>query len=361
MKEKISSIQLFSMFILSFISSSIGLSLYMTVKIASIDSYIGVLIGSFIGIIPFLIFLYIFNYKKDKTIFEKNTILFGKVFGNIINYILVILFFFVGAIILFNLSNFIVSQYLADTPLIYILILFGIILYHILNKGIETISRVSTIFCLIFLSFFVFGVIVLNKDVKLDNLKPILEFGLNKPLIAGCANSIITTIPFYTILVIPKNNIIDNKKTTKYLVIGYIISSFMLFMISFISTSILGKYLINLYQYPGYMTLKKVSIFEFIDRIENFLSLHWILSCFITITMILYYIKSNIKRNGNSKLLNIILCLSMIIFSYKAFKNSTVFNNYIYYVYPYVLLAIFTISVLTIINIFIRKIFKKKC
>lgn len=360
MKEKISSIQIFSIFILSFVSSSIGLSLYMTIKIASIDSYIGVLIGSIIGIIPFLIFLYIFNYKKDKTIFEKNIFLFGKILGNIINYLLSILFFFIGAIILFNLSNFIVSQYLYDTPLLHILILFGIVLYHILNKGIETISRVSFIFTIIFLSFFIFGVIVLNNEVKLDNLKPILEFGLYKPFIAGCANSIITTIPFYTILVIPKNNITDKEKTTKYLIIGYIISVIMLFMISFISTSILGKYLINLYQYPGYMTLKKVSIFNFIDRIENFLSLHWILSCFITITMTLYYIKSNIKRNGNSKILNIILCLTIIIFSYKLFKNNTIFNNYIYYVYPYILLSVLIISIIITINIIIRKALKKE-
>ena len=360
MKNKISNFEVFSIFVLSIVSSTIGLSLYMTIKIASIDSYIGVIIGTIIGIIPFLIFLLIFNYKKDKTIYDKNTYLFGNIFGNIINYLLTILFFVVASTLLFNLGNFIVSQYLVDTPLIYILIILGLILFYILNKGIEAISRISIIFVIIFILFFIFGSFTLTGEVKLDNLKPILEFGIYKPIIAGLINSLITTMPFFTILIIPKDNIRDKEKNTKYLIIGYIISSIILITISFLPCAILGKYLINLYQYPGYISLKKISLFKFIDRIENFLSFHWIISSIIAIVMSLYYVKSNIKKNDNNKILNIIICMLMVFLSYKLFKNNTVFNNYIYHVYPYILIGIFSIFVIASINIIIRKLLKKE-
>ena len=63
MKEKINSLQLSNTFLLCILSSSIGLSLFTTIKITGHDSYIGVAIGALIGIIPLLFFLYIFNYS----------------------------------------------------------------------------------------------------------------------------------------------------------------------------------------------------------------------------------------------------------------------------------------------------------
>ena len=355
MKKKISSPQMFSIFILCFISSLVDISFYTIIKFATVDSYISVFIGTIIGIIPLLIFLYIFNNYSTKSIDEKNILLFGKIFGTFINYLLAILFFIIGATLLFDISNFTISQYLDDTNIIYILILFGITIYHINNKGIEVIGRVSTIFLFIFFLLFTIGEIPLIKNISLDNLKPILEYGLNKPLLAGFINSIITTIPTYSLLIISKDNITDKKKATKYLIIAYIISSITVFIISFTSISILGKCLINLYQYPGYIILKKVSIFHFIERIENFLSFYWIISSFITITMALYYTKSIIKKGKNSKLFNIILVTIMILFSFYFFKNTTIFNNYIFYIYPYILRLILFIHIIILIKIALNK------
>lgn len=360
MKEKINSIQFTSTFILCIISSSIGLSLYTTIKIASIDSYISVVIGSILGLIPLILFLYIFNYQIDAPIYKKNTLIFGKIFGNIINIIITILYLIIGITILFNLGNFIVSQYLSETPLLLILIVLGLTIFYIINKGIETITRVSSIFIVIVIFSFIFSFIYLFQEIKLDNLKPILEFGLKKPLLGGFVNMLITTSPIFTLLIFPKENITDEEKITKYIIIGYIISAIIIFLISFLSNAILGKYLIKLYQYPGYISLKKISLFNFIDRIENFLSIHWILSCFICLSIILYYIKTNIKRKGNSKLLNIFLCIIVIILSYNIFKNNTQFNNYIYMYYPYILLTLLIIYIIIALSIIIKKKITKK-
>ena len=146
MKEKINSLQFTNTFILCILSSSIGLSLYTTIKIAGHDSYIGVLIGAFLGLIPLLLFMYIFNYEKDLPLYEKTIYIFGKVFGNIINIITVLLYIIIGITVLFNLGNFIVSQYLSDTPLLLVISIFIIVVFHIVNKGFETITRVSSIF-----------------------------------------------------------------------------------------------------------------------------------------------------------------------------------------------------------------------
>lgn len=355
MKEKINSIQLVSAFILMIVSSSIGLSLYTTIRVASIDSYICVLVGSLLGIIPFIIFLYIFNYEKDKPLHEKINLVFGKVVGTILNALITIIYFIIGITVIFNLSNFVVSQYLADTPLLLILLTIGLVIYHALNKGIETITRASSIFILIVLFLFTFSFAYLIREMNLDNLKPILEFGIQKPLWGAFLNMLITLAPIFSILIIPKDNLVDKEKFTKYGIVGYLISAIIIFLVSFMSNAILGKYLTKLYQYPGYISLKRISLFGFIDRIENFLSFHWILGSFINLAIILYFLKGNIKRGKNSKIVNLILCLATIFISYKIFYNNTVFNNYTYHIYPYILMILFSIFIILAIGIFIKK------
>ena len=359
MLKKIDNYEYTSLFILTYLSSSIGLSLYTTIKYASIDSYIGVLIGSIIGIIPLLIYLYILNYEKELNIQNKINNLLGKTLGTIINYILALLFLVIAITIVFNLSNFIVSQYLSETNILYIMIILGITLFFTLNKEIETISRISSIFLIILIPIFLLAVFSVKKDIHLDNLKPILEFGLKGPIKAGLINSLLTTIPCFSLLTIPKNNITNKAKTSKYIIIGFIVASSILFFISLVSSSILGAYLINIFQYPAYIALKKASLFRFIDRVENFFSIAWILSSFIAIITCLNYTKETITKKHNS-ILNIILITIIIYVSNKVFKSNTIFDEYILNYYPYILLSILIIFILISIIILIKKCIKKE-
>ena len=358
MLKKIDNYEYTSLFILTYLSSSIGLSLYTTIKHASINSYIGVAISIITSIIPLLVFLFILKYKQELNIKEKINHLFGKYLGTIINYLLIILFFIVAITILFNLSNFIVSQYLSDTNILYIMILLSVTLYFSLNKGIETISRISTIFTLIFFILLVIAIFSVKKEIDLNNLKPLLENGIKGPIKAGLINSLLTIIPCFSLLIIPKQNITNNNKLIRHIFIGYIISSIILFLISIIANSILGEYLIQIYQYPAYISLKKASLFNFIDRIENFFSLAWILSSFIGMITSLYYIKETITKQ-NKQIINISLIIILVISSYKVFKNNTIFDNHILNYYPYNLLAILIIFIIISITIMIRKLLKK--
>lgn len=356
MLKKINSLEYQSILVLCLLSSSIGISLYTTIKYSSIDSYISILIGNIIGLIPLFIFIYILNYEEDKSLYEKNINLFGKVFGKVINYLLSILFFILSSTILYNISNFITTQYLTETSILSIMMLLVIVLYITLNKGIETISRTSSIFLFVFVFLFILALLSVMNGIKLDNLEPILEYGLSSPLKGGIINSFIITIPFYSLLGIPKNNITDKNRLNKYIIVGYLLSSFILFLISIITNSILGKYLINIYQYPAYISLKKASIFSFLSRIENFFSLGWILSSYITIITNLYIAKECVPQK---KSINIILIILMIFLSYKLFKNNTTFNCYIFKIYPFILLSLFLIFLLIFLTIIIKKKYKK--
>ena len=354
MKEKINNIEFSSTLFLILFSCTLGIAPYITIKIAGIDSYIGSIIGSIIGLIPLFIFIYIFNYEIDKPIYQKTKIIFGNTLGTIINIFLTILYFILAITILFNTSNFIISQYLTDTPIKLVIIILSLTAYHTSNKGITTISKISLIYTLI-----IMATIGLIPEIELDNLKPVLEYGIKNPIIAGMTYSLVLTIPISSLLIIPKKEIENYYKTTKYIIITYLVTTIMIIFMSLVACACLGRYLISMYQYPVYITLKKISIFGFIDRIENFLSIEWILSTFVVFTLPIINIQSNINKKNN-KIINLIIIIIIIIATMILFKNNTSFNHYLDSIYPYILLIILIIYIIIFITIIIKKGIKKK-
>lgn len=354
MKAKITNIEISSTLFLLLFSCTLGIAPFISIRLAGIDTYISAIIGAFLGIIPLGMVLYIFNYQIDKPINEKTKIIFGNVIGTIINILSIPFIFIIGITYLFNLGNFVISQYLTDTPLLVIIAVISLTALFVANKGIKTITKTGFIYSAIIVVVFLISVLGLFQDIKLDNLKPILEFGVKKPLLTGLINTLTFTTPIYMILFIPKKDVENNNKTTKYFIISYIMSMIIISSIAIVTSSILGKYLLKVYQYPVYITLKRISLFNFIDRIENFLSFQWILSGITVIAISIYSISKNIKNN-ESKLINLIVTILMIISSYLLFKNNTSFNEYLYKLYPYLLIPIFIIYVIIFIGAIIRK------
>ena len=355
-KSKINSLQLGCLILCPILSASLGIGLYNAIQIAKVDSYIGIFISSVLGFIPLLLIIYISKFEEDKNIIEKINLLYGKYIGTFINFIIISIFFIIGITILFGICNFIVTQFLANTPIMYIGIMFGIVCVFSVSKGIETISRTQFIFTFIITIIFITLAISLYPEFDKSNLKPFLEYGIYHPLKVGILNLFTNIIPIFIILIIPKENICDKEKYTKYVVIFYIISILFILLISVFTIGILGQYLASFYQYPEYILLKKVNLFGFIDRIENILSIGWIFSTYATLTLIVYYISNFIKKSNKSKLSPFIITSLIVLTSLFVFKNNTSFNIYITNTYPYIISLLFVIIIIISATILIKKL-----
>ena len=75
-----------------------------------------------------------------------------------------------------------------------------------------------------------------------------------------------------------------------------------MFGIIFITLGNLGINLSQLYQYPEYIVLKRINLFEFLDRIENLLSIQRILKIYISLSFFTYFISNTIKPHNKSSL-----------------------------------------------------------
>lgn len=360
MKDKINCLQFCSMFILIVYGSFLGIGVFSIVKAAGINAYLSILIAMILGIPLLLIFIYLFNYEPDLPLPEKIKKLCGKKIGFVINFGLLIIVALMGVNLMYNLVNFIVSQFLPETPTFFVGFMFLIVIGYANSKGIETISRVCFILLLLVLILFSTAFFGLYPNFDMSNLKPFLEFGVERPLIGALYFIALNLDPILMLLMIPKNKIADNKNFKKMISVTYIISILLLFFVVFFTLGNLGIYLASIYQYPEYIVLKRINLFNFLDRIENIITTQWIFALFGSLCFIVYYIKNVFKYENKSKTLPYLIPLLLLVCAHFFFPNNTAFNSFTYHVPPYVRMGFGLTCFILCIIVFVKRKLKKE-
>ena len=317
--RRISLLEYLSTFFMIIVAPFLGMGLYNLLIKASIDSSVSILIGYILSFAFLIIFIHINNYKPNLDLKDKINSLFKK--SKIIIILLSITLFCMSLCLSYNINSFIISQFLSETPIIYTMVIMGLLIIFINIKGITTIFRVSNFLFYINIILLLIAIFGNYNKIELINMLPILTNGFNRPLLGGIYVLIFQIIYIFILLIIPKDNI----SNSKHMNIGLFITltfAFILFLLIIIYT--VGSLGINLtlkYHYPAYIVMKEVSIFGFIDKIENFIIIHWIFEMFILLSLITYFINklTNIK-SYILIILNIILCIII-------FKNSTLYNT----------------------------------
>lgn len=357
--KKLSSLQFCAIEYFLILANNVGLTTYILFNYARQDGIISIILGTIIGLIPLSIYIKIINTKPELNLFEKIEDKFKS--GNIINLILVIGISFFTATNYNNLIDFISSQYLSETPQIIIALAFLPAIIYLTQKGTTVIGRTIFILLIISSSFVLLTILGLIWQIKIDNILPILENGIKNPLICSLIYVSYNITPLFLLTIIPKNEIADKEKLNKRIILTYLIANTIILIIFFITLSVLGTSLANLYQYPEYDVLKKVSLIGFIERTESMISLRWTFYVFtITVISILFiskYIKHTFKiknEKTNKKIISII-SLIIVLCGKFIFQNSSKFNKITYDKLP-----IFISIIMILIPFIITKKVKNK-
>ena len=102
---------------------------------------------------------------------------------------------------------------------------------------------------------------------------------------------------------------------------------------------VLGEALLNIFRFPEYMVLKQIKLFQFIEKMENVLSIIWIFDLFITISMGVYSVKELVPEKKNKITTIGILAVMMYVIN-RVFVFDYVNELRIYYILPYVALGV---------------------
>lgn len=317
-KEKIQSYGYASFIFLLVNSTLMGLNSFMVYSLAGADAYISCIVGTLIGFIVLGIFLYIKNKNPEKNIIYLNQKLYGKVIGTTINMLLNAIVLIFMAVVMYNITFFLVTQYLPETQSLYVSLLIVIAILYTVTKGIVVMSKANQIFMFMKIGLFVVAAISLLQYHEIDNLYPILTNGWKNPILGSLIYVIFTISPVFFLTIIDREKIEEEKGSTKKIIVFYFLANLVITLIFFITTLVFGIEFISIYRYPEYMVLKKIKLFSSIGRIENILALQFLMDSFVCLALGVYFCVHSAKtyfKKANTNIVATIICISILIIS----------------------------------------------
>jgi len=355
--KKISYLEIASIVIIQTVTTFFGISVSILKEGAGINSWLSALISYIIGFIPLLMIIYISNYRQDLKLHDKINNLFGNKIGFCINLILSLILISLAITLLYNINNFILSQFLYRTPFLISCSLFMILIIYSVNKGINVITKSAMLLLIINIALYTINIGSLIQHVDLTNFLPLLKENTKNILPASIKIASINYLPLLTLIVIPKERVTVPKKYNKTLIIAYIIGAIISFGLVITTFGVLGIDLVNTFEYSEYIVLRKVKLLGFLERIENIISLQWIIGSYVYLTIIMYTISKSIplKSIKAHKWINLIIGIILVALTIYIFKDNTIFDTYVKNIFPYIMSSLIIIYTLLIIKIFISK------
>lgn len=359
--NKISALQFSMVGTFSGMSLFEGISSVFLFNASKQNAWITAIIATILSLVIFYVFIKVINYEPNKNIIEKINHLFGNKLGQFINFIL----FSIVAIILlissWSILNFIEIKYLTETPPWFITGFLLLTTTYVVHKGIETIVTTAQVLAYFSIIVIIIVTVFLFEFFEFENLKPILESGISPVIIDSLNLMCYSLTPFFLLTIIPKNSIVDKRHLTKYFLIGFIISSLFVAIVSFFVMATIGPELAKIYRFPTYYTLMKIGVPGIFENLENFLACLWISSTIVLMIMSIHYIKEYLKIIFNLKppLKQNIALFSISVVSFFLISNpisrATEITGIIKNYFPYISITLLTILVTIIIVSKIKK------
>ncbi len=307
-------------------ASFIGISLNNIINISKQNSWLAGLLTLLLGLIPLGIFIYLQNYEKDKNISEKVLDLF-KHTGYLINIILIIGSLLLALVTFSDLTYFVNSQFLYNTPHLIINICFIIPIFYALIKGFRSFSKTSLFIFIFVVVIIIFIILSVLNNIDIENLKPFFVTNQEDILHSSAILISYNVIPIFLLTIIPLNDVSNYKN--KHTILFYFLSLISLINAIFLTITILGSDLSMLYQYPELNVLK---IGNFIERAESILALEWIVALIILIIMSIYFaceiIKTTFKYKKTNKIIFFVCLLIFCLNEFTFVRNSEANNFY---------------------------------
>ncbi|MEH6908462.1 GerAB/ArcD/ProY family transporter [Neobacillus drentensis] len=286
-KVKISTTQLFVLIVLFEMGSAILVGIASGAKQ---DAWIAILLGLAGGIVVFFIYYRLYMYYPDLPLSSYVQEITGKWIGRFIGVLYIVYFLYCASRVLRDFGELLSSTIYNSTPLLVINALMIITIIYAIHKGFEVLARVGEIFFGIVYMTALLGMllIVFSGLIHLGNLLPILENGL-KPVIKTFLTQTIT-FPFGEMVVftmlLPFLN--DKKKVKIVCLGGMILSGINITITVGINISVLGVALFQRSTFPLLMTVGRIQIADFIERLDVLFMLYLIIGGFFKISIFFY-------------------------------------------------------------------------
>lgn len=284
-KEKISDKQFKILVIMCYVGTSILIIPGEMAKEAKQDAWIAVIIGFLLGLPIIWIYSSLGKYLQNMTFVEYTEKLLGKWLGKIVSLSFVFFCFINSASLLYIVGDFVTTQIMPETPIQFTNILFIIVVIMGIRLGLETLTRAGEILYPWVIGIFMLLSFLLLPDVDAKKIQPIFEHSFKELLRGGLVFMTYSSLTLVVLLMIFPANV--NKKGNGFLK-GSVVGGTMIFIITILSILVLGYDFTARNTFPTYILVKKISLADFLERMEAAIATLWIITIFFKIAIYFY-------------------------------------------------------------------------
>ncbi|PIC77624.1 spore gernimation protein [Sporosarcina sp. P19] len=252
------------------------------------DAWIAAIIGIGINLLVIWLFITIALWFPHLNYIQVNEKLFGKWIGKTVSVLFVIMATFYTSSLLYYSATFVATNIMPNTPLVALhILMIGIVVMGI-RLGLETIARSAEILIVVFIVLFLILVGFISPQIKFENLQPVFEVGTKMIFQSSTYFVTSSSVNAIVLLMIFPALINKMKQAKKYFFIGHLIGGFFIFILTFLSVSVLGAEDTARQIYPGYELAKRISVGDFVQRIEGLMGSLWFIALYFKTVLYFY-------------------------------------------------------------------------
>lgn len=325
------------------------------------DAWIAASIGVVLSLLVVKLFLTLANQTPKLNFIEANEKILGRFLGKFTVVGFLSLTFFSAGELLYFIGIFMKTEVMPETPTLAFALLFSIIIMYAAYLGLETFARSAEILFPMFILIFIFFVVCITPQIKFENIQPIMEASKTSMF-----NSIVRFMSVFSfslvlLLMIYPARVNVQQSAKKGFYIGTIIGGFVLITLITLSILVLGPANTASRTFPSYALAQRISIGNFLQRIEIIMAFMWITSIYIRTFMYFYTtvvgIAQIMKLKDHRPLilpLGIIMVgLSQIV--HPDIVHSSIYNDEIWPIYAFVCTILLPLLLLIVAVIRNRK------
>ena len=252
------------------------------------DAWIAAIIGVVLSLPLIKLFVAFGNRTPTLTFVEANEKILGRFFGKFTSIGFILICLLSAGELLYFIGLFMRTEIMPETPTIAFAFLFSIIIIYAAFLGIEVFARSAEILFPIFMLIFIFFVICISPSIKIENLQPIMEMPKKSIFFSMIRFISLFSFPLAVLLTIFPSAVNVQKSAQKGFYIGSIIGGIVLVTIITLCILVLGPENTATRTFPSYSLAKRISIGNFLQRIEVILATMWIISIYIRTFMYFY-------------------------------------------------------------------------
>ncbi|MFJ8511744.1 endospore germination permease [Lysinibacillus xylanilyticus] len=287
-KEIISSKQFMIITLLFSIGTAILIIPASITSAAKQDAWIAAIIGVVLSLPLVKILVTLGKRTPTLTFVEANEKILGRFFGKFTSIGFIFLSLLSASDLLFIIGIFMKTEIMLETPTMAFAFLFCIIIIYAAFLGIEVFARSAEILFPMFILIFILFVVCISPSVQLENLQPIMEAPAKSLFFSIIRFMSLFSFPLVILLMIFPSVVNVHQSAQKGFYIGNILGGIVLIAIITLSILVLGPANTASRTFPSYSLAQRISIGNFLQRIEVIMATMWIISIYIKTFMYFY-------------------------------------------------------------------------